>query len=236
MDDKSWIKLYRKILTKGMLRDHAAYIVWSYILLKNRDGKVIVSRYTTSKELRMNPSTFKSALKRLEKKWQSVTTSVTNDHTLVQVVHWAQYQSDQNPVTTSVTTQSPPSHHPVTTINKNRELRIENIPPLTPPKGGDSPKKNGQSSLEEVWSFYLESAKTQEQLTPARREKIGRRLKTFTPEKLHLAIQNCFADRFYSGDNDRGWRANADYLFRNDEIVDKLLNLKPREKGVSFKL
>lgn len=62
-------------------------------------------------------------------------------------------------------------------------------------------------------------------LTGKREKLIFDRLLTFTFEQLCQCCENASRDAFYSGKNDRGWKADPDYLFRSDEIVDKILNL-----------
>ena len=36
---------------------------------------------------------------------------------------------------------------------------------------------------------------------------------------------------FFQGKNDRGWTPDVDYLIRNDENVDKMLNTKVKTSG-----
>lgn len=79
--------------------------------------------------------------------------------------------------------------------------------------------------IKDIWDFYLATSKTKELLTDGRRQKLAARLKTFSPEEIKSAITNCFGSAFHTGKNDRGWKANADYLFRSDEIIDTLKNL-----------
>lgn len=57
-------------------------------------------------------------------------------------------------------------------------------------------------------------------LTDERRRQIRARLKTFTVAQLCTAIDNLAASPFHGGENDRGWRANPQFLFRNDSQVD----------------
>lgn len=91
---------------------------------------------------------------------------------------------------------------------------------------------NNDNNIQEIWNYYLLCSKTKELLTPARRLKIKTRLNRYTPEQIKEAINKCFDDPFYNGEkNDRGWRANADYVFRNDEIVDRLLNLEVKNQS-----
>lgn len=95
----------------------------------------------------------------------------------------------------------------------------------------DNIKRN---NIREIIEHYLKTANSKERITPIRTKNINARLKIFTVEEIKTAINKCFADKFYSGDNDKGWRANVDWIFKNDENMDKLLNLKPKKpEGLS---
>jgi len=63
---------------------------------------------------------------------------------------------------------------------------------------------------------------------PERMNKIKIRLRSWTPKEIATAIRNASLDDFYSGKNERGWTADISYICRNDDILERLLNLKPR--------
>ncbi len=90
-------------------------------------------------------------------------------------------------------------------------------------------KKESKNNKEvkNIFEFYLKISGTKERALPSRKIKITTRLKTFTEEEIKRAITNCFEDSFYTGENDRSWKADADYIFSKDEVIDRLLNLKP---------
>lgn len=96
---------------------------------------------------------------------------------------------------------------------------------------GAEHKDNNKNNIyiSKIWNFYLLKAKTKEKLLPGRKKKIAARLKQYSPDQIQQAIKNCFKSPFHTGENDRGWVANADYIFRSDENIDKLLNLKIKD-------
>ena len=96
-------------------------------------------------------------------------------------------------------------------------------------------KDNLNKVIEQIFNFYLKANSSTEKLLPARKIKIAARLKTFTEEEIKQAITTCFNDSFYLGENDRNWKANSDYIFRSDEIIDRFLNsgAKPSVKSES---
>lgn len=62
--------------------------------------------------------------------------------------------------------------------------------------------------------------------TKTRRDKFKLRSVTFSPLDILRALQNMARQPFYTGRNDRKWRADPDYFLRSDEIIDKHLNGK----------
>lgn len=81
----------------------------------------------------------------------------------------------------------------------------------------------------DIWSRPLK-------LTKERSEKIKARLRTFTEEELCRAIDNIRSSPFHCGENDRGQvYAAPEFIFRNDAMVDKWLNMPVRSKQTSEK-
>jgi len=61
-------------------------------------------------------------------------------------------------------------------------------------------------------------------LTDGRVKKLKLRFKNFTSEQITKALLNLSRSKFHRGDNDRGWKADPDFLIRSDEMVDKWVN------------
>ncbi len=139
--------------------------------------------------------------------------------------------------------------------NKNIEEEKENnISPL-PPKASNGSSHKGQQRPEEnptpktiansaksavinygvEWKEFFEHYKLESgsnsslRPTDGRFDKFKTRRQSFSLEEMKQAVTNCFQDNFFSGNNDRGWRADIDYILRNDEKLEKLLYLKPRQ-------
>lgn len=60
--------------------------------------------------------------------------------------------------------------------------------------------------------------------TDGRRKKLASRLEVFTLDQILLSIENLAKSNFHRGKNDRGWKADPDFLLRSDEQIDKWLN------------
>ncbi len=83
----------------------------------------------------------------------------------------------------------------------------------------------------EVWSdIHPKGYK----LTKGRRSKIKARLKTFSVADIKQAIDNLHKSKWHRGDNDRGWKADIDFIIRNDEQIDKWCNNPPVGRGKRY--
>lgn len=74
-------------------------------------------------------------------------------------------------------------------------------------------------------------------LTTGRQTKLQARLKTFTEEQILQALRGLSQSDFHKGKNDTGWKADPDFLIRNDEQVDKWLNAyqeKEKPKKIEY--
>ena len=63
-------------------------------------------------------------------------------------------------------------------------------------------------------------------LTPKRQKKIKARLKDCGETMLREAIENTAKNEFYRGKNDRGWKADLDFIIRSYEQVERLANIE----------
>src|SRR2546423_1066645 len=60
----TWIKLYRKAMEHPVFFDETAWRVWTWILMSvdYETGEMELGRFVASRDLRMNPNTFKSVI------------------------------------------------------------------------------------------------------------------------------------------------------------------------------
>lgn len=70
---------------------------------------------------------------------------------------------------------------------------------------------------------------TKYRVTPDRSKKIKLRLNTYSIDEINTAIDNLKQSSFHNGNNDRGWKAGIDFIIRNDEQIDKFLNLEQQK-------
>jgi hypothetical protein len=63
-------------------------------------------------------------------------------------------------------------------------------------------------------------------VTEGRVRKLGLRLEKFSLSQILEALENLSLSEFHRGKNDRGWKADPDFLINSDEKVDKWLNVR----------
>lgn len=66
-------------------------------------------------------------------------------------------------------------------------------------------------------------------LTPKRQKKIKSRLKDCGETMIRKAIENTAKSEFYRGENERGWKADLDFILRSYEQVERLANMESEE-------
>lgn len=105
--DHSWVKLYRKIATHEILFDDKALrvFIWLLATVQRRTGSTTIGRFAAARELRMKPSTFWDALKRLEMKYKIATCVSDSKKSTVSLLNWAKYQPSPVPPTGSADSQ-----------------------------------------------------------------------------------------------------------------------------------
>lgn len=107
------------------------------------------------------------------------------------------------------------------------KIRLDKDSNTVPPKG-DTTKYNGYKKeyIQDYIDFFNKLFNSNFRVTPARENKLKLRFKTYTGDEILKALQNLSKSKFHQGDNDRGWKADPDFLIRNDEQIDIWLNKK----------
>lgn len=81
--------------------------------------------------------------------------------------------------------------------------------------------------VRELFDLYVgEFGATKTILTIGRTNKLKARLKTYGFDMVAQAIRNTAKSSFHRGDNDRNWKADLDFIIRNDEQVERMANLE----------
>ena len=133
-----------------------------------------------------------------------------NQFTTYHICKWDEYQSDSQ---NQVKTKSKPSH--TRTRSKNKELRNIYI-----------------VETQSVYDLYIKKFHKNPntyKLTDKRKQKIQARLKDAGIEMLIKAIVNTASSSFHTGDNDRGWHADLDFIVRSYEQVERLAGMDKQD-------
>lgn len=146
--EQGYVKLWRKCLDSGLLKNPTAWQLFGYLLLKAthrahrqlvggmvfdlHPGDVIFGRSKAADDLCVGEQSIRTALKLLEK-LEIVTSKSTNKCTVISFVNWDRYQDEQpapNQQTNQQLTSNQPAPNQHLTTNKN-ERKKENIKPDT---------------------------------------------------------------------------------------------------------
>ena len=160
-----WIRLYRKSLKSSVWQNPVAWRVWCWCLLKvnhtdkivcfnGKDieikaGQFITGRSKATIELLTNPQPYRTAISYL-KSTNRITTKITNQYTIISVINWQKYQS-QEVITNQPNNQqtNQPANQPPTsqlTTNKNEYKNDKNELQEVSPNGEPSPTASSISS------------------------------------------------------------------------------------------
>ncbi|WP_302554097.1 hypothetical protein [uncultured Bilophila sp.] len=142
--EQGYVKLWRKCLDSGLLKNPTAWQLFGYLLLKAthrahrqlvggmvfdlQPGDVIVGRSKAADDLGVGEQSIRTALKLLEK-LEIVTSRSTNKCTIISFVNWHRYQDDQPAPNQQINhhlTSNQPAPNQHLTTNKN-ERKKENI-------------------------------------------------------------------------------------------------------------
>lgn len=112
-------------------------------------------------------------------------------------------------------------------INKSEceKINIRNVNQLTGNKNNIN-NNNINIYISTFISSFNERTGKKFRVTDKLSKLLSLRLKNFTFEEISNALENMLSVPFYLGKNDRKWCADPMFLLRNDEQIDKFLNLK----------
>lgn len=206
-----WVKLHKKTLENEVYRfDPTAWRIFLHLLLvcdyKSGVWKGGIKQLAGS--LDMPKTTAYEAIKRLADR-NMVVCKPNALYTAYHICKWSEYQyeTERRPFRDrSVTVHKP-------TLLKNKEVRSK------------KEYKNTLVEVEATYDLYLQvfnKDRNKYKLTDKRKSKLKARLKDAGREMLEQAIRNTAASKFHTGDNDRGWSADLDFIIRSYEQVEKL--------------
>lgn len=229
--NSGFIFLHRKILDWEWYGDEKVFRVFLHLLLKanHREGKwqgvvikrgqLITSYSHVSEQLsnrfsKTSPQQVRTTLYKL-KSTGEITVKTTNKYSVITINNYDEYQSDNRREVRQTTGKQQANNRQVTTNNNENNKDNENKRYNTVPAKADT-------------SLYLDTFNQLTgrnfEVTLGRTTKLKKRLKTYTMDQILTALRNMVSDPFYTGENDRSWSADPDFLIKSDEQIDRFLN------------
>lgn len=222
---EGWIKVYRQMLDNPIVckdSDHIA--VWIYLLLNAthteydtlfkgkrttlQKGQLITGTISISKKLKINKDKVQRILKRFEIDKQ-IEQQTSNKNRLITILNWDKYQITDKQFDKQVINNCETTDKQVIT-NKN----IKN--------NKNEKNVNKYDSVIEIYNFNCPNLPKVQKITDKRKTAINKFLKEYTKEQFIEICRIANNNDFLMGKNNRGWKADFDFLMRVDKATSIL--------------
>lgn len=235
MSDSGWVKLHRKMLEWEWADEPNVMHLFIHLLLNanHKDkkwhgmtikrGQFVTGLGKLSEQTGLSVQTIRTCIKRL-KSTGEVTDLADNRGRIITICKWDDYQliySDR-PTEHLTINQQATNKQLTTTKNDKNENNDNNNTIVVDQKLNDEVKQ-----VFEKADGKLNKSNSPYKRTQLRKQKIRLRLRTFGIKEVLRAFDNTARSPHHAGDNDRGWRANIDFVIRSDEQMERLLDLYP---------
>lgn len=215
---EGWVSLHRKILENPHFDDPLLMALWVRLLLmashkdgeKTKTGECVFRITSLARIFKCPRTTLRDKVKKLEK-LRSISVLSTSYHMHVKVLNFQDYQN------LNATSPTDPA---ATTLqinrNKNKNKKKESNTESTREASLPSPLP----SLGEIWNEFcgaLPKVRRPERLSAGRQKLAASRWRENPNREYWIAVvQKIAASSFCRGVNDRGWKADFDFLLRPD--------------------
>lgn len=209
---QGWIKLHRSISEWEWFSDMYVWTLFTHLLVEAnheerkwkgvilKPGDVIFGLPEWSKKTGISIQSLRTALDRL-KSTGELTRKNYNKFSVISINNWDEYQTTNRRTNSHLTGNQQATNN---IIRSKEDIRSKEI--------------------DIYLSLFNSLFGGKYQSTVGRIAKLALRLHTFSLEQVLEATRNLSSDDFYQGKNDRGWKADPDFLLRSDEQIDKWLN------------
>jgi hypothetical protein len=139
---RGYIKLWRKLFDSKMHRNHKLYVLWTWLLgnvthkemvyfegnkhITLMPGQIVTGRKRLADELSMGVQSVRTILHSLEK-LGNLTIKSTNRYSIITIVNWNTYQSDEEKSTNKLTNNQPATNQQLTTKQEQKNVRTKEI-------------------------------------------------------------------------------------------------------------
>jgi hypothetical protein len=214
-----WILVPPEIVFREDLTISEKYLFGRINGLKHRKGYCFASNKWLGEQIGLKANTVSSLITNLVKKKLLARKVIRNKDKKV-IERRLYILPNSNKIPPLLKSDTPPLLKSKDSIRdiSNRDNNISNK------------EKNGTSMR--LYDFYVKcfdkNPNTYKPL-PSKLKKIETRLKTYTPRQIAQAFKNASLDDFYSGRSEQWVGADLVWICKNDETLEKMLNLKPRK-------
>jgi len=149
-----WVKLWRKSIDSGLIKNHKVWIFWTYCLMKanhKKDFKCVVG----FQEVVLQPGQFIFGLKKAAeetclsmqnirtgltflKKYKNLTIKSTNKFSIVSVINWDIYQQQEKEINKQTNTRVTSSQQASNNIQEQKNKRTKEEDSISLPSGRDT--------------------------------------------------------------------------------------------------
>jgi hypothetical protein len=181
---RGYVRLYRKSLDSGLIRNHNAWILFTYCLLKAthkqykavvgnqeiflKPGQLIFGRRLASEETGLSEQQIRTAL-RILAIFGILTIKSTNKFSIITIVNWDVYQKEDGQSNQQINQQST-SNQPHTKTKEH--------------------KNNNNNTATEIFDFYLIEIEPAERTKQRALSNIQSHLKKYSLDDLKQSIRN----------------------------------------------
>ena len=145
-----WVKLWRKSIDSGLIKNHNVWIFWTYCLMKAnhekdykcvvgfqevilQPGQFIFGRKKAAEETELSEQKIRTCLEFL-KKYKNLTIKTTNKFSVITIVNWVTYQNKEDEINQQsnqhLTSRQPTLNHiqePKNQRTKEKEIYTSNF-------------------------------------------------------------------------------------------------------------
>ncbi len=228
-----WIKLHRKLVQWEWYDDVNVRLLFFHCLLKSnyedknwkgqliKRGSFITSIKNLSKEIGISEMKIRSAIKKLILT-NEITIQTTNLNTMITVVCYDLYQSDNKQTNKPITNKQQTDNKRITTTKEVKNIRSKEV-------------KNNTivaNSVIEYFNGVCVNLPKVIKATDKRKMLVTNRMKEYSKDDLKKVIDLTAESLFLNGDNNRGWTADFDWLMQKQNFI-KILegNYKNKTNG-----
>ena len=216
---EGWICLHRKILDNPIVSKDGDYLsIWIYLLLNAthkeipalfkgkkiilKSGQLITGRKSMSKQLKISESKIYRVINEYKSEHQ-IEQQTSNQNSLITIVNWNKYQDNEHQNEQQMNNKRTTSEQRVNTnnnVNNNNNIYI----------------------IVKIYNETCINLPKVKKITDKRIRLINTFLKNFSIEEFKTICETVNNNSFLTGKNNRGWKADFDFLINTNKATSIL--------------